>query len=135
MPYLSPSKCEAKKCSQQDKCNEYPFVAEKFNATHLTFIYCNRIESHNDNTQCRSKFSTPESIDEEVERLRRELFKMRIKFAKREEYKPAQKKALRKQVAQLLTIKREREIESGVDRRTAKNAEKRRLVEAGLGRF
>jgi ribosomal protein L29 len=72
---------------------------------------------------------------EEVERLRRELFTMRIKFAKREEYKPAQKAALRQRVAQLLTIKREREIEAGIDRREALATEKRRLVEAGLGKF
>lgn len=39
MPYLSPSKCEANKCSQPDKCNEYAFVTWEFNATHLTFIF------------------------------------------------------------------------------------------------
>lgn len=71
----------------------------------------------------------------EVERLRAELFTMRIKFAKQEEYKPAQYKALRKRVAQLLTIKREREIVSGITKRQSRKLEKQKLVEAGLGQF
>ena len=60
---------------------------------------------------------------------------MRIKFAKREEYQPAQYKALRKRVAQLLTIKRERSLAEGVTRREARAAERRQKVEAGLRQF
>jgi len=63
------------------------------------------------------------------------MFGLRIKFAKREEYKPSQYSALRKRVAQLLTIKREREIEQGIDKRDSRAAEKQRLVEAGLAQF
>lgn len=84
---------------------------------------------------CRTEFATAEAVQGEVERLRAEMFTMRIKFAKREEYQPAQYKALRKRVAQLLTIQRERSVAEGVSTRDARAAEKRRLVEAGLGQF
>ena len=84
---------------------------------------------------CRAAFTSTDVIDTEVQRLKAEMFTMRIKFAKREAYRPAQYIALRKLVAQLLTIRREREIEQGMDNRDSRAAEKRRLVEAGLGRF
>jgi len=84
---------------------------------------------------CRAAFDSSEAILEEVQKLKSQMFAQRIKFAKREEYKPAQYADLRTKVAQLLTIKREREIEQGIDKRDARAMEKRRLVEAGLGRF
>lgn len=84
---------------------------------------------------CRTEFTSPEAIETEVQKLKAEMFTMRIKFAKRESYKPAQYLALRKKIAQLLTIKREREIEQGVNSRESRAAEKRRLVEAGLAQF
>ncbi|PSC74452.1 50S ribosomal [Micractinium conductrix] len=76
-----------------------------------------------------------EQIDAAVQDCKREMFSMRIKFAKREEWKPSDYKALKRKVAQLLTIKREAEVAQGVDRRDSKAAENRRLVEAGLGKF
>jgi len=84
---------------------------------------------------CRAQFPTAEAILAEVQKLKGEMFSQRIKFAKREEYKPAQYQELRRRVAQLLTIKREREIEQGIDKREARAIEKRRLTEAGLGRL
>jgi ribosomal protein L29 len=84
---------------------------------------------------CRTEFPTAEAVQGEVDRLRSEMFTMRIKFAKREEYQPAQYKALRKRVAQLLTIQRERTLEQGVTRREARALERRTLVEAGLRQF
>lgn len=63
------------------------------------------------------------------------MFTMRIKFAKREEYQPAQYKALRKRVAQLLTIQRERTVAEGVSRREAQAVERRQKQEAGLRQF
>ncbi|KAI8103736.1 hypothetical protein M9435_006264 [Picochlorum sp. BPE23] len=83
----------------------------------------------------RTEFPTAEAVQGEVDRLRSEMFTMRIKFAKREEYQPAQYKALRKRVAQLLTIQRERTLEQGVTRREARALERRTLVEAGLRQF
>ncbi|KAL4539348.1 hypothetical protein Ndes2437B_g02271 [Nannochloris sp. 'desiccata'] len=83
----------------------------------------------------RTEFATNDAIDAEVQKLKADMFVMRIKFAKREAYRPAQYTATRKRIAQLLTIRRERDIEQGVDRRAARAAEKRLLVEAGLGQF
>jgi ribosomal protein L29 len=83
----------------------------------------------------RTEFATTEAIDAEVQQLKKTLFSMRIKFAKREDYNPAAMAATRKRVAQLLTIKREREIANGVDKRASRAAERSRLVEAGLGKF
>ena len=84
---------------------------------------------------CRSQFPTSESVAAEVQKLKTEMFAGRIKFAKREEYKPAQYQELRQRVAQLLTINRERQILEGIDKREARAIEKRTLTEAGLGRF
>lgn len=84
---------------------------------------------------CRTEFSTNEAIDAEVQKLKNELFSMRIKFAKREEYNAAAMKAARKRVAQLLTIRRQRELEQGIDKRASRLLEKAKLVEAGLGKF
>ncbi len=83
----------------------------------------------------RTAFATDEAIASEVDRIRKEMFNARIKFAKREDFKPAQYGDLRSRVAQLLTIKREREIAAGVSKREARAAEKRFLAEAGLGRL
>lgn len=83
----------------------------------------------------RTEFTTDAAIATEVDRLRGEMFGMRIKFAKREDYNPAEYAALKQTVAKLLTIKREREIEQGVDKRDSRAAEKQKLVEAGLGQF
>jgi ribosomal protein L29 len=83
----------------------------------------------------RTEFASPEAIQGEVDRLRKEMFTMRIKFAKREEYQPAQYRALKKRVAQLLTIQRERTVDAGVSLREARAAEKRMMVEAGLRQF
>ncbi|KAL4452772.1 hypothetical protein ABPG75_008434 [Micractinium tetrahymenae] len=76
-----------------------------------------------------------EEIDTAVQEAKRDMFSMRIKFAKREEWKPSDYKALKRKVAQLLTVRRERELAQGVDRRASKAAERQKLVEAGLGKF
>lgn len=52
-----------------------------------------------------------------------------------QEWKPSDYKALKRKVAQLLTVRRERELAQGVDRRASKAAERQKLVEAGLGKF
>eukprot|EP00887_Chlorella_sp_A99_P003365 scaffold26.g3365.t1 len=76
-----------------------------------------------------------EDIDSKVEELKRDMFAMRIKFAKREDFKKSEYRGLKRQIAQLLTVRREAEIAEGLDARTSRAAERRRLVEAGLGRF
>ncbi|KAL4420928.1 hypothetical protein ABPG77_001411 [Micractinium sp. CCAP 211/92] len=76
-----------------------------------------------------------EEIDSAVQEAKRDMFSMRIKFAKREDWKPSDYKALKRKVAQLLTVRRERELAQGIDRRASKAAERQKLVEAGLGKF
>jgi large subunit ribosomal protein L29 len=88
-----------------------------------------------DTVLCPFRNLSNEQIDEKVRKLKAELFGMRIKFAKREEYKPAQYQETRKNIARLLTIKREREVAEGVSRRESLRAERRKLVDAGLGNF
>jgi hypothetical protein len=41
-----------------------------------------------------------------------------------QDYKPSDYRALKRKVAQLLTVKRERELAAGVDRRASKSAER-----------
>ncbi len=53
-----------------------------------------------------------------------EIVKLEMKKASRQEFKPHEIKAQKKRVAQLLTVKREREIEQGVSKRESKRAEK-----------
>ena len=52
-----------------------------------------------------------------------------------QDWKPDAYKALKRKISQLLTVKRERELAAGVDRRASKSAERAKLIEAGLGRF
>lgn len=59
-----------------------------------------------------------------MQECKKALFSLRIKFAKREEYKPSDMKALKKKVAQLLTVRREKELALGVSKREAQAAEK-----------
>ncbi len=104
------------------------------------FLHCTTTISDSDvfagsSRKCRAEFTSADAIQGEVDRLRAEMFTMRIKFAKREAYQPAQYRALRKRVAQLLTIQRERTVEQGVTLREARAAEKRMMVEAGLRQF
>ena len=53
-----------------------------------------------------------------------EIVKLEMKKASRQEFKPHEIKAQKKRVAQLLTVKREREIEQGISKRESKRAEK-----------
>ncbi|EFN51414.1 hypothetical protein CHLNCDRAFT_140968 [Chlorella variabilis] len=122
-----------------------------------------------------------EEIDSAVQEAKRDMFSMRIKFAKREaspclpcasaccvpapaarrcltpdalpvawesrqrqrlrvvvvvvDWKPSDYKALKRRIAQLLTVRRERELAAGMDRRASKAGERRKLVDAGLGKF
>ncbi|KAI3432766.1 hypothetical protein D9Q98_004306 [Chlorella vulgaris] len=76
-----------------------------------------------------------EDIDAAVLECKRDMFSMRIKFAKREDWKPSDYKQTKRKIAQLLTVKREAEMAKGIERRDSKAAERRLLVDAGLGRF
>jgi ribosomal protein L29 len=85
----------------------------------------------------RKAYATSDALLAEVQNCKEEMFRWRIKFAKADDWKPAEYRRLKKRVATLLTIKRERELAAGElpDKRAARVAEQRKLVEAGLGQF
>ncbi|CAG9463487.1 unnamed protein product [Pedinophyceae sp. YPF-701] len=72
-----------------------------------------------------------EAIDEKVDGLKRELFDMRMKQATRQEVKSHEFKLKKKEVARLLTVRREKTLEQGLDRRTANKLEKNALLKEG----
>ena len=76
-----------------------------------------------------------EDIEAKVYELKKELFFLRVKKAKREEFKPSEFSRVKLTVAQLLTVKREREVEQGISKRESRNIQRRKMVEAGLGKF
>merc|ERR1712157_495024 len=69
------------------------------------------------------KLSTAE-IDRQVKESKTELVKLEMKKASRQEFKPHEFKMYKKKVAQLLTVKREKEIEQGISKRESRRAEK-----------
>jgi len=63
-------------------------------------------------------------LDAAVKESKTEIIKLEMKKASRQEFKPHEIKAHKKQVARLLTVKREREIEQGVSKRESRRNEK-----------
>jgi len=64
------------------------------------------------------------------------LFSLLLCFInQRQEFKASDFGWHKTKIAQMLTIKREREIEQGVSKRDSRAAEKRAKVEAGFGQF
>lgn len=62
----------------------------------------------------RSKMSdlrelTPEEVDEQINQLKRELFDLRFQMATRQTVQPHQAKQIRHKIAQLMTLKHERQ--------------------------
>lgn len=57
---------------------------------------------------------TDKEIEEQLKNLRKELFNLRFQLATRQLHNPARIKIVRKDIARLLTIKRERELEKEV---------------------
>eukprot|EP01025_Chloroclados_australasicus_P027892 TRINITY_DN2760_c0_g1_i2.p1 TRINITY_DN2760_c0_g1~~TRINITY_DN2760_c0_g1_i2.p1 ORF type:complete len:219 (+),score=20.81 TRINITY_DN2760_c0_g1_i2:86-658(+) len=72
-----------------------------------------------------------EQIDAKVDEIKTELFHIRMKQATRQKFTPSEMPALRRDIARLLTAKRESELEQGVSKRESRNAEKQRQVAAG----
>lgn len=73
-----------------------------------------------------------EDIDSKVIELKSDLLKLRIKQAAREKFVQAEMPAKRKDIARLLTVKRERELEQGISKRESRNLERRKLVAEGM---
>lgn len=75
---------------------------------------------------------TNEELDAKVEELKTELLYVRMAQAAREKFKGAEMPAKRRDIARCLTVKREREIAEGINKRESRKMEKKRLLDAGL---
>lgn len=67
---------------------------------------------------------TNEQLNEEILQLKGELFMLRLQRSARENFKPSEFGRLRKRVARMLTVKREREIEQGIGKRLSRKLDK-----------
>nr|ARV78469.1 60S ribosomal protein [Triadica sebifera] len=63
---------------------------------------------------------TTEQINEEVVELKGELFMLRLQKSARNEFKSSEFRRMRKRIARMLTVKREREIEEGINKRLSR---------------
>ncbi|EEF29538.1 50S ribosomal protein L29, chloroplastic [Ricinus communis] len=61
-----------------------------------------------------------EQINEEVVDLKGELFMLRLQKSARNEFKSSEFRRMRKRIARMLTVKREREIEEGINKRLSR---------------
>ncbi|CAA7398955.1 unnamed protein product [Spirodela intermedia] len=68
---------------------------------------------------------TTEQINEEVIDLKGELFMLRLQKSARNEFKNSEFGRMRKRVARMLTVKREREIEEGINRRLSRKLDRK----------
>lgn len=74
-----------------------------------------------------------EDLDSKVTQLKTDLLFIRMAQAAREKFKGAEMPAKRRDIARCLTVKREREIADGINKRQSRKIEKQRLMDAGLG--
>lgn len=73
----------------------------------------------------------PEEIDSKVQELKRGLFDLRMKQATRQTFNAADVPMKRKDVARLLTAKRQQEIANGINLRESRRREVKKLADAG----
>ncbi|KAL5751554.1 hypothetical protein ACOSQ2_022061 [Xanthoceras sorbifolium] len=67
---------------------------------------------------------TTEEINEEVVDLKGELFMLRLQKSVRNEFKSSEFRRMRKRVARMLTVKRERELEEGINKRLSRKLDR-----------
>ncbi|KAJ0017268.1 hypothetical protein Pint_12253 [Pistacia integerrima] len=67
---------------------------------------------------------TTEEINEEVVDLKGELFMLRLQKSARNEFKSSEFRRMRKRIARMLTVKREREIEEGINKRLSRKLDR-----------
>ncbi|GAV83903.1 Ribosomal_L29 domain-containing protein [Cephalotus follicularis] len=67
---------------------------------------------------------TTEEINEEVIDLKGELFMLRLQRSARNEFKSSDFRRMRKRVARMLTVKRERELEEGIGKRLSRKLDR-----------
>ncbi|XP_022751081.1 50S ribosomal protein L29, chloroplastic-like [Durio zibethinus] len=67
---------------------------------------------------------TTEEINDEVVELKGELFMLRLQKSVRNEFKSSEFRRMRKSIARMLTVKREREIEEGINKRLSRKLDR-----------
>ncbi|PWA98129.1 Ribosomal protein L29 [Artemisia annua] len=67
---------------------------------------------------------TTEEINEEIVDLKGELFMLRLQRSARNEFKSSEFRRMRKRVARMLTVKREREIDEGIGKRLSRKLDR-----------
>ncbi|KAJ8769688.1 hypothetical protein K2173_005291 [Erythroxylum novogranatense] len=70
------------------------------------------------------KSKTTEEINEEVVDLKGELFMLRLQKSARNEFKSSEFRRMRKSIARMLTVKREREIAEGINKRLSRKVDR-----------
>lgn len=73
-----------------------------------------------------------EAIDAKVTELKTDLLNLRFKQAAREKFTQSEIPQKRKDIARLLTVKREREVEQGISKRESRKLEKKKLLAEGM---
>ncbi|KAI4382052.1 hypothetical protein MLD38_008061 [Melastoma candidum] len=66
-----------------------------------------------------------DEINEEVVELKGELFMLRLLRSTRNEFKASEFRRMRKRIARMLTVKREREIEEGINKRISRKLDRK----------
>ncbi|MFS7949069.1 putative ribosomal protein L29/L35 [Helianthus anomalus] len=67
---------------------------------------------------------TTEEINDEIVDLKGELFMLRLQRSARNEFKSSDFRRMRKRVARMLTVKREREIDDGIGKRQSRKLDR-----------
>ncbi|CAH8326846.1 unnamed protein product [Eruca vesicaria subsp. sativa] len=67
---------------------------------------------------------TTEELNEEVIDLKGELFMLRLQKSARNEFKSSEFRRMKKQVARILTVRRERELEEGIGKRLSRKLDR-----------
>ncbi|XP_076960472.1 large ribosomal subunit protein uL29c-like [Bidens hawaiensis] len=65
-----------------------------------------------------------EEINDEIVDLKGELFMLRLQRSARNDFKSSEFKRMRKRVARMLTVKREREIDDGIGKRQSRKLDR-----------
>ncbi|KAK1263206.1 hypothetical protein QJS04_geneDACA021230 [Acorus gramineus] len=71
------------------------------------------------------RLKSTEEINEEVVDLKGELLMLRLQRSARNEFKSSEFGRMRKRIARMLTVKREREIEEGINKRLSRKLDRR----------
>ncbi|XP_024021999.1 50S ribosomal protein L29, chloroplastic [Morus notabilis] len=73
--------------------------------------------------EIRSK--TTEQINEEIIDLKGDLLMLRLQKSSRNEFKSSEFRLMRKKIARMLTVKRERELEEGINKRLSRKLDRK----------